>query len=102
MGGVISRGGIAALDVWDQSATVVGGRFDKLDVTAYNGDVLYQVLTPGGDWQPLSGVLVRAGLFKSVPGYTEIFPPGPTGVRFQRANAGVGATVDVDIYAPDE
>lgn len=101
MGSVISRAGLVLLDDYDQTARIAGGRFDKLDITASLGDIRYQVLTPNGDWQPADGVLVRAGVFKSVPGYTELFPPGPTQVQFKRATAGVPAKVDVDIFAPD-
>jgi len=102
MGSVLSEGGIVCLDNYDPSATLATGVFDKIDVTAYNGDVVYQVLTPANDWQPKSGILVRAGLFKSVPGFSQVFPPGPTMIQFKRAVAGVGATVDVDVYAPDQ
>lgn len=102
MGSAVSKGGIVCLDTYDASATIVTGVFDKVDATAYNGDVLYQVLTPHNDWQPVDGMLLRGGLFKSTPGWSQVFPPGPTMVRFKRANAGVGAVVDVDIYAPDQ
>jgi hypothetical protein len=102
MGSVVSRNGIAVLDDWDGSVQFATGVFDKIDVTAFNGDVLAQVLTPNGDWQPTEGILTRRGLFKSTPGFSAIYPPGPTQVRFKRAVAGVGATVDFTIYAPDQ
>jgi hypothetical protein len=101
MGSELSQGGVTVLDDWDNSTTFATGLFDRLDITAFNGDVLRQVLTPNNDWQPPAGALVRAGLFKSTPGLSAIYPPGPTMVRFKRANRGVGATVDFEIAAPD-
>lgn len=101
MGAEVSRGNVAVLDDWDNSTTFATGRFDRLDITAYNGDVVRQVLTPDGDWQPADGAIVRAGLFKSTPGLSVIYPPGPTMVRFKRARRGVGAIVDFEIAAPE-
>ena len=69
-------------------------------MTAYNGDVCLQYLTPSLGWHPPGdGQMVRRGNFRSIPGLSEIFPPGPTQVRFKRASIGVAATVDVDIYS---
>ena len=102
MGSEISLTSLAVYDNWDGRATIATGAFDKVDVTAYSGSVLVQVLTPNNDWQPPTGRLIRAGIFRSVSGYTELYPPGPTQLRFKRAVAGIAATVDVDVFAPDQ
>lgn len=100
-GGLLSVGGLALFDDYEDATTLQTASFDKLDVTAFNGNALYQVRTIAGDWQPVAGMLCRAGLFKSVPGFSDVFPPGPIAVRFKRATPGIGSTVDVDVYAPD-
>jgi len=42
---------------------------------------------PGPRVLPQNGQSVRRGLFRSIPGLSEVFPPGPTAVRFKRAVA---------------
>jgi hypothetical protein len=98
-GGITSKGGVAIADNYQDGATFEFGPIDKLDVIAYNGDVLVQYLT-GTAWQPPQGQLVRAGIGRSLPGLSLVYPPGPTGVRFKLNTAGTpNVTVDFDAFA---
>jgi hypothetical protein len=100
-GGILSKTAVPLLDDWDPSTTFALASFDKLDVTAYNGDALVQYLTPALGWQPPAGQPVRRGNFRSIPGLSVIYPPGPTQLRFKRAATGVASSVDFDAYTPD-
>lgn len=93
------RAGLALADDWSDTATFKFPPIDKLDVTVYNGDALVQYETPAGAYEPADGVKISRGNFRSIPGLSAVYPPGPIGVRFRRASAGVGATVDFEAYA---
>lgn len=101
MGGLVTEVALPVFDDWDDRARFRSVPFDKIDVTAYNGDVLLQYQTPNGAWQPLAGQMVRRGNFRSIPGLSTVFPPGPLAVQFKRATAGVPAVVDFDLYSTD-
>jgi len=98
--GILSRYDVAIADAWGAPGTEFPtGGIDKLDLQVVgNGDALVQFLV-GGTWEPAAGMIVGRGLFRSIPGLSLLFPPtGPTGVRFRRRTAGVGATVNFDAF----
>lgn len=100
-GGIVSRYGLAVENDWSEAGatTIRTTPLDKVDVTAYGGDVLMQYLVEGS-WEPSTGVSCRKDVFRSIPGLASVYTPGPLGVRFKRAVAGVAATVDFDGYSP--
>ena len=87
---------IAVGDTW--SDWIGGFHFEKLDVLPLGGDVLLQYRVHGAA-QPEGGQPVRAGLPKSFPGLPDVYGVAPDAVRFQRRQAGVGATVDADLWS---
>lgn len=95
-GFALSRAGLPLLDEWSEFQTTA---IDKLDVTANIGDVLVQFRVHSTNWEPVDGVIVRRGLFRSIPALATMYPPGPTGIRFKRARRGAAASVDFDAYA---
>lgn len=89
---------VAVGDDWQDVA--LWGPFDKIDLLPLGGNVLVQ-FAYAGTWQPAGGKLVRGGLPISIPGLGAVYPPGPTAVRAKRAQAGVGLTLDLDLYQPE-
>jgi hypothetical protein len=95
---VYSQFAIAVGDDWGAWITG-GGPFDKLDVLPLSGDVLAQFRVQSSA-QPEQGKPFRAGIPTSLPGLTDVWSPyGPNAVRFKRRVAGIGATVDVDLWS---
>jgi hypothetical protein len=90
-----------AVPVGDNWGDWIGGfHFDKLDLLPLSGDVLVQFRVNTSP-QPEEGKPARAGLPVSWPGLSAVYKPeGPDAVRFKRRQAGVGATVDVDLWTP--
>ena len=92
----LSLSDIVIADDWTAVAT--WGTFDKADFLPLSGGVLVQYFV-NGTWQPEGGKLIRGGQPVSIPGLTAVYSPGPTAVRAKRQTAGVGCTLDVDLYS---
>ncbi len=101
MGDIASRFAVSPGDDFGAGASFeFGSTIDKLDVTPLNGDVVLQFLTRQGSWLPAGGMMLRAGVFRSLPGISELFAEqgGAYGLRFKRAAAGVAASIDFEAF----
>jgi hypothetical protein len=102
MGLVAAVADVVLSDDYTERATIMHGAFDRADVTVYGGDALLQFMTPQGGWEPQNGLLVRKGLFRSLPGLLTVYgPTGPRAIRLKRAAAGVASTIDLELWGID-
>jgi hypothetical protein len=95
-GDIYSRAGVTLANAWTPPFRF--GNIDKLDLTTHSGAVLVQ-FEHDNEWSPPAGVFINADMFQSLVGLGDIYPPGPTAVRFQRATLGSPASVDFIAYA---
>jgi len=94
---VFSKFQVAVADDW--GPWYGNGYFDKADFLPLSGDVLVQFRVATAA-QPEDGKPLRAGLPVSLPGLQTVYgPTGPDAVRFKRRVQGLGATVDLDLWA---
>lgn len=102
MGLIVAKSGLALAVDYNEATTILHGAFDRVDLSTFGGGAIVQFLTPQGSWAPQDGLLIRKGMFRSLPGLMDVYgPTGPRGVRLKRQTATTAATVDLELWGLD-